>query len=80
MGSVKLLAIPLHTNLSYNGLKPLNTGFIPKKNIKQVLGNCHAVRMVKTGRDSNGLRIGQLEKRRYDIFKFKFVQSETSSK
>ena len=41
------LDISLHTNLSYNGLKPLNTGFGPKKSIKQVLGNCNEVRMVK---------------------------------
>ena len=35
------LDISLQTNLSYNGLKPLKTGFIPKKSIKQVLGNCN---------------------------------------
>ena len=45
------LAIPLHTNLSYNRLKLRNTGFIPKKNIKQVLESCNEVRMVKIGRD-----------------------------
>ena len=45
------LDILLHTNLSYIRLKPLNTGFIPKKNIKQVLGNCNEVRMVKIGQE-----------------------------
>ena len=52
----------------------------PRKNIKQVLGNCNEVRMVKIGQDRNGLRKGQLEKLRADVFKFKFVQSETSGK
>ena len=45
MGCVTLfLDIPLHSNLSYNRLKPLNARFIPKKNIKQVLENCNEAR------------------------------------
>ena len=74
------LAIWLHTKLSKNRLKPLNIGFIPKKNIKQVLGNCNEVQMVKIGQDWKGLQKGQLAKCRADVFKFKFVQSETSGK
>ena len=49
------LDIPLDTNLSYNRF---NTGFIPKNNIKQELGNCNEVRMVKIGKYWNGLRKG----------------------